>query len=106
MPNITLDGISLEAVDAYKYLGFQITTTLDPLKQWHHIHSNINSFPFLIKQLKRCGLEEKILITTYKSLVLSHFNYSSTILDSATAGTKQDMQLFQNRVLQIIGITK
>jgi hypothetical protein len=41
-----------------------------------------------------------------KYLVLSHVSYSSTILDFATAGTKQDMQRFQNRVLQIIGITK
>jgi hypothetical protein len=79
---------------------------LDPLKQWQHIQININSFPFLLKQLKRCGLVENILVTTYKSLVLSHFNYSSTFLDSATAGTKQDMQSFQNRILQIIGIAK
>jgi hypothetical protein len=59
--------------------------------------------PFLIKQLKRSGLEEKILVSTYKSLVLSHFNYSATVLVSASEIAKHEMQVFQNR---IIGLTK
>jgi hypothetical protein len=54
----------------------------------------------------RSGLEEKILVSTYKSLVLSHFNYSATVLVAASVIAKHEMQVFQNRILRFIGLTK
>jgi hypothetical protein len=55
--------------------------------------------------LKRNGFRENILINIYKSLALSHFNYSSTILAATSIATKHEMSCFQNRVLRIINIT-
>jgi ribosomal protein L37AE/L43A len=104
-PTITLNNEQLETVDSYKYLGIELNIHLDPNQQWQRVYSLISSYPHLVKQLKRCGFKEDILITSYKSLVLSHFSYSSTVLDSCTVETKLEMSSFQNRVLRIINIT-
>jgi hypothetical protein len=103
-PQLTLIGQTLEVVSTYKYLGVEINDKLDNNQQWNRVHSLISSFPFLVKQLKRRGFREEILISAYKSLVLSHFIYSSTILDSASAEAKNEMSSFQNRILRIIDI--
>jgi hypothetical protein len=102
-PKLLLEGNVLEVVNSYKYLGVELNSQLDSSQQWTRVYSLINSVPFLIKQLKRSGLEEKILVSIYKSLVLSHFNYSATALVAASEIAKHEMQVFQNR---IIGLTK
>jgi hypothetical protein len=105
-PKLLLEGNVLEVVNSYKYLGVELNSQLDSSQQWTRVYSLINSVPFLIKQLKRSGLEEKILVSTYKSLVLSHFNYSATVFVAASEIAKHEMQVFQNRILRIIGLTK
>ncbi len=62
--------------------------------------------PFLIKQLKRLGFKEEILITVYKSLFVSHLDYNSPVLTSATCEIKAQINSVQNRILKIIGISK
>ncbi len=103
---ISLNNIQLETVPCYKYLGVDITASLDSGVYWKRLESTIRSNIFLLKQLKSNGLEEKILITVYKSLVLSHFRYGCVVLDSCTQLDKADMQVIQNRMLRIIGTTK
>jgi hypothetical protein len=60
----------------------------------------------LLKQLQCSGLKEEILVSVFKSLVLSHLRYSSTILVACPDGTKSDMQVLQNTFLRTIGITR
>ena len=105
-PLFTLNDTALEVVDSYKYLGIEVNTGLDPSQQWERVYSLISSTPFLIRQLKRNGLNEAILIKIYKSLALSHFNYSATILDTTTQATKRNMAVYQNKILCIIDISK
>ncbi len=45
------------------------------------------------------------LVSVFKSLLLSHLRYSSTILVACPDGTKSDMQVLQNTLLRTIGIT-
>jgi hypothetical protein len=101
-PKLLLEGNILEVVNSYKYLGVELNSQLDSNQQCTRVYSLINSVPFLIKQLKRSGLEEKILVKTYKSLVLSHFNYSTTVLVAASEIAEHEMQVFQNRILRIM----
>lgn len=105
-PALTLNGSLLENVDSYKYLGIEINAQLDSNQQWDRVYSLISTIPFLLKQLKRSGLEEQVLINTYKSLVLSHFSYSATVLVSTTDAAKHEMAVFQNRILRIIGVSR
>jgi plasmid maintenance system killer protein len=105
-PIIILNGTELEVVNSYKYLGVEINTELNWNQQWLRVKSLIRSVPFLIKQLKRTGFNKKILVNVYRSLVLSHFDYSSPLLASAAGADKHEMQAFQNRIFRIIGISK
>jgi hypothetical protein len=105
-PKLLLDGHELETVNSYKYLGVELNTELNWNQQWQRVKSLTCSVPFLIKQLRRTGFKRKILINVYRSLVLSHFNYSSPLLASATGSDKHEMQVFQNRILRIIGTTQ
>ena len=104
-PEIKLNDQVLEVVKSYKYLGVDLNDALEWDQQWGRVQSQISSYPYLVKQLKRASFKEDILITTYKSFVLSHFNYSSTVLAAVDESTKREMSAFQNRILRIIGIT-
>jgi hypothetical protein len=103
---ISLAGTQLEVVSCYKYLGIDITDTLDSSVYWQRLSGTIRQNIYLLKQLKSNGLEEKILVTVFKSLVLSHYRYGCIALDTCTEQAKADMQVIQNRMLRIIGISR
>ena len=105
-PKLYLNGEELEIVESYRYLGIEINNKLDWSQQWGRILKNTNSVPFLIKQLKRLGFKKDILTTVYKSLFVSHLDYNSPILISATCEIKAQINSVQNRILKIIGIDK
>jgi len=105
-PDITLGNDKFQLVPKYKYLGIEIHQNLDSGFQWAHVRSIIKPTTFLLKQLKSNGLEVKILISVFKSLVQSHLRYSSVVLDSCTQVEKKEMQIIQNRMLRIIGVKK
>ena len=97
-------SLQLEVVPCYKYLGIDLTSTLDSNVYWERIAGSIRQNIYLLKQLKCSGLEELILVTVFKSLVLSVFRYGSVVVDSCTQQAKSDMQVIQNRMLRIIGL--
>jgi hypothetical protein len=101
---VTLDNNALEVVSSYKYLGVEINTKLNWNQQWQRVKLMTRSTPFLIKRLRRTGFERGILVNVYRSLVLSHFNYSSPLLTTSSRSDKHEMQMFQKRLLRIIGI--
>ena len=105
-PIVKLSETALEIVPSYKYLGIDITDSLDSSVHWLSISSTIRQNIALLKLLKSSGLETSILVTVFKSLVLSHLSYGSVLLDSCTQDEKSDMQIIQNRMLRIIGIIK
>ena len=96
-PTLQLDGNEIEIVSSYKYLGIEINKNLDWSIQWERIQKNINSIPYLIKQLRRLSFSRDILITVYKSLVISHFDYSSPILSTTTKYIKSKINKTQKR---------
>ena len=104
-PEITLNKEKLEVVHAYKYLGIMLNDKLDWDSQWQRVQKLTRSIPYLIKQLKRSGFQEPILISVYRSLALSHITYSAAILTSASANIKNEMEHFHKRTLKIINIT-
>ncbi len=105
-PIIKLADVPLQSVKEYKYLGFYLKDTFDSRIQWDRIQPKISQNIALLKQLQCSGLKEEILVSVFKSLVLSHLRYSSTILVACPDGTKSDMQVLQNTLFRTIGITR
>jgi hypothetical protein len=103
---ILLNGSQLETVPNYKYLGFSINDQLDCHQQLEKVQKSIGSSTYLIKNLKKGGFNQDILITVYRSLALSHFSYSAPILSMATLSMKAEMESFQSKILRIIDISK
>ena len=73
LPNVKINGQKLDVVDEYKYLGFNLTSTLDWDQQWVRVKKFIRPIPYLIKHLKRIGIKTSILINVYRSYAHSHF---------------------------------
>ena len=105
-PKLYLNGELLEIVDSYRYLGIDINNKLDWNQQWERILKSTSSVPFLIKQLKKLGFKKEILVTVFKSLFISHLDYNSPILISASCEIKAHINSVQNRIVKIAGITK
>jgi hypothetical protein len=88
-----------------KYLGIHFNEQLTWDAQWDHVQSKTNSVKFLIRRLKRMGFGTGILVNVYRSLVLSHFQYSAPVLGSTSAAAKNEMAKQQASFLDIIGIS-
>ena len=89
----------------YKYLGIMLNSAMDPSLQWHHVEHQVNTLPYLLRQLKLHGWSQPMLITAYRAYGISHFTYSAPILTSCNDTTQNKMRLFQNKVLRICGLT-
>jgi hypothetical protein len=64
-PNINLLGKTLEVVPSYKYLGFEISASLDPDLQWARVCKAVGPFEYLLKQLKLNGWSQSILLKPF-----------------------------------------
>ena len=100
-----LNDEPMESVASYKYLGVELTNSLDWDAQWKRVQQKTNSLPYLLKRLKRLGFKRDILISVYRSLGLSHINYSAPLLTSASNQAKTEMAQYQRRILRIINIS-
>jgi hypothetical protein len=105
-PPIVLHNQLLEYVTVYKYLGIELNVNLNSDMQWHRVRTLICTLPYLLKQLKLVGWSQSMLISAYRAYGLSHLVYSAPILESTSKSAKNDMQLFQNRILRIAGLTQ
>jgi hypothetical protein len=77
--------------DRYKYLGVVINENLYHDIHWDKMSKTTNSQIYLLKQLKQLKFKDEILINVYRSLTLSHFNYSVPLLISTSANAKKEM---------------
>jgi hypothetical protein len=102
---ITLYNHPIEKVGNYKYLGVLINENLKHDIHWDKMSKSTNSQIYLLKQLKQLKFKEEILINVYRSLTLSHFNYSAPLLISTSANPKKEMVKLQHRSLKIIDTT-
>jgi len=103
--NTTLNNHALEQVNNYKYLGAILNDQLDYDQQWEKTAKTTNCHIYLIKQLKKMGFKEEILVNVYKSITLSQYIYNAPLLSSASTQAKNEMSKQQKRFFNIIGIT-
>jgi hypothetical protein len=66
--NITIINNNLDQVDNYKNLGSILNDKFDNGEQWEKTAKTTNYHIYLIKQLKRMGFKEEILMNMYLSI--------------------------------------
>ncbi|RNA35392.1 RNA-directed DNA polymerase from mobile element jockey-like, partial [Brachionus plicatilis] len=97
VPTVYLLGQMLETVNSYKYLGFELSDSLDLDLQWRRVRSIVSPVEFLLKQLKLNGWSTPLLICVYRAYCLSLFTYSAVMLTSTSAAAKCEMNAFNSR---------
>ena len=101
---ITINNQEITTTTSYKYLGTQLNTKLDWDSQWEFISKKFNSTLYLIKTLKNLAFKKEILVSIYKSLVLSHIISNVITLCATTKRVKDEMEDMQKRFLKAIGL--
>ena len=76
LPNLTINGSSIECVDNFNYLGIFIDTTLSWKTHMAHVRKKIGHVNCILHKLKQF-LPKHILKTIYNSLISCHLNYGS-----------------------------
>ena len=104
VPTVHLLGQILETVNSYKYLGFELSDSLDPDLQWRRVRSIVSPVEFLLKQLKLNGWSTPMLISAYRAYCLRHFTYSAAMLTSVSATAMSEINAFNSRLWRIMGI--
>ena len=101
MPNIEIDGIQIERVQIFNFLGI----VFDEHLNWHnhvaHISTKISRTIGILNKLKYL-IPENIKIMLYNSLILSHINYG--IL--AWGYNHERILKLQKRAIRIITLSK
>lgn len=103
--SVVINEEEIIQAESYKYLGTVITPELDPDDQWSTVSKKINSSMFLIKQMKKMGFRTPILVTVFKSLIMSHFISQAITLCSASQSAKDEMENVLSKALKIFNIS-
>jgi hypothetical protein len=101
---VTLDGEPLEVVSSYKYLGIEMNNKNEWDMQWSRVKSQTSGAAYLLSRLRYLGFKEEILVSVFRSHVLSHFIYSAPLLISPREKIQREMTSFINRLLRIIRV--
>lgn len=98
---LTIDGVTLEVVPKYKYLGLmingQLTMTDHCSKTVAMVASKINTLSFLRRYLK-----PETLLQIYKTTILPLIEYSNQIFSLIPVTYRNKFQKLQNRALKTI----
>ena len=100
-PAVEIDGNYIERVKNFKCLGLNVDETLT----WDaHIATMTSKVAKVIGVLRRLKslLPHHVLVTVYKSLILPHFDYCSSVWGNLGKGLAQKLQKLQNRAARII----
>jgi Reverse transcriptase (RNA-dependent DNA polymerase) len=98
---LSIDGEQIEEVRSMKYLGVQIDSKLNFKEHLNLIVKKIaKKTNFLGRISKKLTAHTKKMI--YKSIILPHVDYCSSIMFMATKEDFRKLQLLQNRALRVI----
>ena len=101
---VYIDGVELARVEEYKYLGIQITDQLNMDAQWNHISRSFNSTIYLLKTMRQLGFNQRVLVSVYKSLIISQIAANAPTLCSISEKAKNEMRSMQRRALRAMNI--
>ena len=100
-PAIEIDGNYIERIKNFKCLGLSVDEALTWDAHIATITSRVAKVIGVPRRLKSL-LPRHVLVTVYKSLILPHFDYCSSVWGNLGKGLAQKLQKLQNRAARII----
>lgn len=97
VPNLNIDGIPIEQVKNFKFLGLTINEKLNWNDHIDLVHSKISRAAGIINRLKNF-LPTRVKLTLYNSLIVPHINYNLIVWGSST----KKISLIQKRAVRSI----
>ena len=98
---IFINGQRIEQVDQYKYLGVKVDEYLTFSKHAEYVTYKIAKKVNLMNRMSSY-LSSWAKLTIYKTIILPHFNYCSSILSLLTLTEKGILQKKQNQAMRCI----
>ena len=97
--NIKIDGVALQSVSSYKYLGITLDSQLN---YGRHVNNVISNASLRLRQLRRMRsfLTTKAATMVYKNMILPVIEYGDVLLSAASAENRKKLQVLQNRGLR------
>ena len=94
--NILVEGVTLQIVQTYKYLGITLDSTLTFN---YHVRTVTNMISYKANLLAKVRkfLHKEVAIKIYKSMILPYFDYGDVIYGSASQESLDKLQRLQNR---------
>lgn len=99
--NIVMNGVTLEQVSVYKYLGLYLDDTLNFKKHLREIIKNVSHKVYLLSKI-RPKLTEKAATMVFKGMILPLFDIGDVSYGSASQVLLDKLRVLQNRALRII----
>ena len=100
-PAVEIDGNYIERVKNFKCLCLNVDETLTWDAHIATITSKVAKVIGVLRRLKSL-LPHHVLVTVYKSLILPHFDYCSSVWGNLGKVLAQKLQKLQNRAARII----
>ena len=98
---IYMNGVNLEYVDSFKYLGVVVDERLTFKNHYNELLNNVSR---KVQYFRRVGinLNKNTRIRVYKTIISPSFYYCPTILYFGTQNNIDKLQLLQNKCLRVI----
>ena len=97
---VKINGVPLEIVPSYKYLGVSLDSTLSFN---YYVKSVVNMVAYktsLLSKIRRY-LTDTVALKIYKSMILPYFDYGDIIYNNSNQDGLDKLQRLQNRCLKI-----
>ncbi len=99
--NVVMNGVVVENVKSFKYLGVTIDASLKWDSHVNNICRKVCNSLGVLRRIKPF-VPQKSLITIYNTMILPHFDYAITIWSNCNVSSLNKIQKLQNAAMRII----
>ena len=96
-----LNGVTLEAVNVYKYLGFHLDDRLTYAHHVAYVKSRILPYIAMLKRL-RSLIPESLSLSAYYAYVHSHLSHMVAVWGFSYEYLMEQVQVLQNRAIRFV----